>query len=166
MSDAEDAEDAPQSSPPQFARKRRREMYHEDSNPSSDPPLFSSDPPDPSIESYVQKPRKRQYHGTWWGQRAKRPHLMSREPSTRTFARNLDSGVWMGSDSSDDTLPDAGTNGHAPQAISLQLSRRRQPSLTRTELHAFRVVQDSVDRDKEYVDLSSVTRSFLIVRLT
>lgn len=157
MSDASDVEDALPSSPSQFHWKRSREVYHEDSNPSSDPPLFSSDPLDASVENYVQKPRKRQYRGTWWGQRAKRQHL-----SSRTFVRNLDSGVWMGSDGSDDTLPDTSINDYAPQAVSLQLSRWRQsvqPSHTQPEMHAYQVVQDSVERDKEYVDLSSVTHS-------
>ena len=157
MSDASDVENVPLTSPSHFLPKHSRAVYHEDSNPSSDPPLFSSDPLDASAENYVQKPRKRQYHGTWWGQRAKRQHLAG-----RTFIRNLDSGVWMGSDSSDDTLPDTSTNGYAPQAVSLQLSRCRQSvqsSLTPAEIHAYRVVQDSVDRDKEYVDLSSVTHS-------
>jgi hypothetical protein len=161
MSDASDVEDAPLSSPPQFRQKRSLEVYHEDSNPLSDPPFFSSDPLDASVENYVQNPRKRQYRGTWWGQRAKRQHLNNGELPTRTLVRNLDSGVWMGSDSSDDTLPDTSTNDYAPQAVSLQLSRRRQsvqPLLTPTEMHAYRVVQDSVEHDKEYVDLSSVTR--------
>jgi hypothetical protein len=68
----------------------------------------------------------------------------------------------MGSDSSDDAIPDTRTYDYAPQAVSLQLSRRRQsiqPSLTPAEIHAYRVVQDSVERDKEYVDLSFVTHS-------
>ena len=162
MSDASDASDAPLSPPSQFLRKRSHEVYHEDSNPSSDPPFFSSDPLDASIENYVQKSRKRQYRGTWWGQRTKQQHLTAGEPLTRTFVRNLDSGIWIGSDTSDDTIPDIGTNDYIPQAVSLQLSRRRQsvqPSLTPAEIHAYQVVQDSVERDKEYVDLSSVTHS-------
>lgn len=68
----------------------------------------------------------------------------------------------MGSDSSDDAIADTSTSGYAPQAVSLQVSRRRQsiqPSLTPAEIHAYRVVQDSVERDKEYVDLSFVTHS-------
>jgi len=157
MSDASDVEDVPLSPLSQFRRKRSHEVYHEDSNPSSDPPLFSSDPPDASVENYVQKPRKRQYRGTWWGERAKRQHTAG-----RTFVRNLDSGVWMGSDSSDDTLPDTSTNGYVSQAVSLHLSRwhqSAQPSLSPSEIHAYQVVQDSVERDKEYVDLSFVTRS-------
>jgi hypothetical protein len=162
MSNASDTEDVPSSSPPLFLRKRSHEVYHEDSNPSSDPPLFSSDPLDASVENYLQKPQKRQYRGTWWGQRIKRQHLTDQESSARTLVRNLDSGIWMGSDSSDDTLPETITNRHAPQAVSLQLSRRRpstQPPLTPAEIHAYRIVQDSVERDKEYVDLSSVTHS-------
>jgi hypothetical protein len=162
MSDASDDEDIPLSSPSQFRRKRSREVYHEDSNPSSDPPFFSSDPPDASVEHYLQKPRKRQYRGTWWGQHTKRQHLTGGKSLTRTFVRNLDSGVWMGSDGSDDAIPDTSTYDYAPQAVNLQLSRRRQSiqqSLTPAEIHAYRVVQDSIERDKEYVDLSSVTHS-------
>ena len=79
-------------------RKRTRQSFLlEDSTPS-DPALFSSDPPDPSVEHYFSPRHKKQHRGTWW----------QREPEVRkvrkAFQRNMDSGVFMGSDSSYESL--------------------------------------------------------------
>lgn len=111
----------PPSSPPPFLappilrRKRTRVPEHTDhSTPSSDGPIFSSDPPDPSVDEYFQPRRKRQYRGTWWGETT-RQDVPTEPPQQRAkngFSRNMDSGIWMGSDvtdeghRSDDTAPD------------------------------------------------------------
>jgi hypothetical protein len=95
-------------------RKRRHPTFLAEDSTPSDPALFSSDPPDPSAEHYFAPRRKKQYRGTWWqdGTKEKRER--------KAFERNLDSGVFMGSDSSlesldvevgdelesDDTVPD------------------------------------------------------------
>jgi hypothetical protein len=75
--------------------------------PSSDPALFSSDDIPTSLEDYSgpveggPTRKKRRYRGTWWGEEtvdAKRKRIDFREK------RNLDSGVWMGSDESSSDL--------------------------------------------------------------
>lgn len=110
----------PPSSPPPFLppyyvphRKRTRAPDHEDDSTPSDGPLFSSDPPDPSIDEYFQPRRKRQYRGTWWGEIAQDTPVEPAQQRAKTgFSRNMDSGVWMGSDvteeelRSDETIPD------------------------------------------------------------
>ncbi|RDI76706.1 hypothetical protein Vi05172_g13308 [Venturia inaequalis] len=109
----------PPSSPPPFlapypilGRKRTRLPEHTDDSTPSDGPLFSSDPPDPSVDEYFQPRRKRQYRGTWWGEVTREEDGPAEPAPQRTknaFSRNMDSGVWMGSDEefgSDGTAPD------------------------------------------------------------
>ncbi|KAB8075360.1 hypothetical protein BDV29DRAFT_108505 [Aspergillus leporis] len=78
------------------------------SQPSSDPALFSSDDiPASGLENYhapVSGSRKRRYRGTWWGEMVKDP---KRKRADFKEKRNVDSGVWMGSDESgaDSLLP-------------------------------------------------------------
>lgn len=156
MSDAFDYTQMP-SSPPEFSLpslKRARELYlyREESNynPSSDspPPLFSSDPPDPSIDNYAQRSRKRQYRGTWWRQ----------QHATRAaFTRNLDSGVWMGSDDDSVESQYAASNEVLPN--SRRSTTRSAPATIRSaaETEAYRIVHESVERDAESVDISLVS---------
>lgn len=110
-------------------RKRTRPSFLADDSTPSDPALFSSDPPDPSADNYFAPKRKKQYRGTWW------QNGSSEKRERKAFARNMDSGVFMGSDSSvesldveddprsDDTVPD--------DILALQSrSARREPAIT------------------------------------
>ena len=89
-----------------FGSKRSREDSFVD---SSDPPLFSSDDASASIENYDDKRKKRQYRGTWWGEKLDKSIQtvmdidVVKPQRKREFKRNIDSAVWMGSD---DTDPD------------------------------------------------------------
>ncbi|ELR07141.1 hypothetical protein VC83_02397 [Pseudogymnoascus destructans] len=71
---------------------------------SSDPPLFSSDD-DPSAENYSD-PKRRQkmrYKGPWYKQEPDNSLSNQGERKVkRTLERQFDSGVWLGSDSTDD----------------------------------------------------------------
>ncbi|KAJ5188745.1 Leucine-rich repeat typical subtype [Penicillium cf. griseofulvum] len=72
------------------------------SQPSSDPALFSSDDiPASGLENYHATVsgagRKRRYRGTWWGEQVIDP---KRKRADFKEKRNVDSGVWMGSDES------------------------------------------------------------------
>ena len=99
-------------------RKRDRDEYLAN---SSDAPLFSSDDlPSSSADNYLEHRQKRQYQRSWF-----EPEDMSptKEPNPRPtkgclsiskprhargpFIRNIDSGIWMGSDDSEeaDGLP-------------------------------------------------------------
>lgn len=136
----------PPSSPPPFLappilrRKRTRVPEHTDDSTPSDPPLFSSDPPDPSVDEYFQPRRKRQYRGTWWGETTRQgaPTEPPKQRVKNDFSRNMDSGIWMGSDvtdedlRSDDTAPDVepprGDVGrHAVPRNAMQPSMARIP---------------------------------------
>jgi len=167
MSDVSDVEEAPPSSPPHFSlpsRKRARNLHNEDVNTSSDPPLFSSDPVDPSIDNYGQNSRKRQYRGVWWGQQVKSSRQSHKAPIAKSpFARNLDSGVWMGSDSSDDaTSYEPPSQKDVDPAESLPAVSRNafRSSLTAGRSAAlnvaYQIVNVNADLDGESVDLSLV----------
>ena len=85
-------------------RKRPRLEDDEDTTRftlSSDPALFSSDDHSSGIENYAAKRRKQQWEGTWWGEG--RDVAPKRK---RSFKRNLDSGIFLGSESTDSGLED------------------------------------------------------------
>src|SRR5271155_2636469 len=82
-------------SQPALNRKRTRLDYEPAT--SSDPAVFSSDEQAPSAESYSSKRRKDKWTGTWWGAKA-RDATTNRK---RSFRRNFDSGIYMGSEGTD-----------------------------------------------------------------
>lgn len=72
---------------------------------SSDPAVFSSDD-DPSADNYTQGRRKQKYRGPWFRQQLASDSQESQEHESpkkgkRTFERQFDSGVWLGSDGTD-----------------------------------------------------------------
>jgi hypothetical protein len=148
----------PPSSPPLPAqpsrRKRTRLTFNHDQYTTSDPPLFSSDPPDPSVDHYFQPRRKRQYRGTWWGPDPDAVHNSDSEHKSKAdFARNLDSGVWMGSDNTDESL---GSDDVAPESSQNCFERTTRPvpvARNSPEEVARRIVQQSLDHEQEVVDL-------------
>lgn len=94
-----------------FQKPKRLSRLSQTSFPSSDPAFFSSDDiPSSSLENYhgqqqqhqhpqhqLELSRKRRYRGTWWGEMTKEA---KRKRADFKEKRNLDSGVWMGSDES------------------------------------------------------------------
>lgn len=81
---------------PGLIRKRTRSDY--EAATSSDPALFSSDEHAPNLDSYATKRRKEQWKGTWWG--AKTIPVRKK----RSFRRNFDSGIFLGSEDTDMSL--------------------------------------------------------------
>ena len=91
---------------PQLAPLRKR-SYDDFHDTSSEPPLFSSDGPNPSAEDYKSPRRKRQYRLPWFEAETfitvTRKYAFHPKPRERgPFRRNFDSGVYMGSDDSED----------------------------------------------------------------
>ncbi|KAF2842758.1 hypothetical protein M501DRAFT_1012156 [Patellaria atrata CBS 101060] len=91
-------------------KKRSRPIDDYDILLTSDPPLFSSDdnPLDASVDDYREGgKRKKQYHGVWWHQN-QRPGVLASgtdfSAPKSVFSRNMDSGVWMGSDCTEDDI--------------------------------------------------------------
>ncbi|KAK4102940.1 hypothetical protein N658DRAFT_446569 [Parathielavia hyrcaniae] len=179
--------------PPPDRRKRGRDMEPPPtlSSTSSDPAFFSSDD-DPALDNYQSHGRrKRRYVGAWFDQQPAssdsgvgddtrqsfpfpRRNRGPPQPQKREFRRQLDSGVWMGTegnltdtdDSFDlDPVP-AKFPLSSPPALrqctasntnmpSIPLSPAR-PRLTSGEQQVQNTIQSCVDRGDELVDLSDL----------
>lgn len=161
---------------PSFIRKRSRASYDDDDvGTSSDPALFSSDEQAPGAENYVTDKRKKHtYQGSWWSHRQSSSNGKKRE-----FRRNYDSGIFMGSETSDGSLSSdsfgledellrdqQNTRSRSrlftiesaqttPKAIKTQ--PRMQTSTTSAEHETVKqIVRQALELGKEEVDLSYV----------
>lgn len=157
--------------------KRKRSTASQIFSDSSDPAIFSSDD-DPALDNYTEgRHKKKRYVGSWFQQRpassdsglSVRPESSGRPGSRwkRPFVP-VDSGVFMGSDSSiDDILdelpparahyavlpPATTTKPTAPQLT--QVPRLLQKGkLSETEAKAQEIIRRCIDRGIEAVDLS------------
>jgi hypothetical protein len=141
-------------------QKRTRALSYRDDSTPSDGPLFSSDPPDPSVDQYFQPRRKRQYRGTWWGEVANHsPPEPAPQRTKSGFSRNMDSGIWMGSDNTDESLGSDGTvpDEELPPAISFSSSRippPPQPPEAPAIKKARAVIQNCLDNSIENITLA------------
>lgn len=138
---------------------------------SSDPPLFSSDD-DPSAENYSD-PKRRQkmkYKGPWYKQEPDNSSSNQGErKGKRTLERQFDSGVWLGSDSTDDDADyDFLKGAPVPSFLSKGLPMAMRPSPLRSRVIipsteypsqedlARQQIQQCLEEGNEDVDLSCV----------
>lgn len=154
---------------PPLSRKRTHQDF--EINNSSDPALFSSDDHLPAAEDYSSKRQKKKWEGTWWGDRL-RSTTASRK---RSFKRNYDSGIFMGSEGTDTSLDDEFlTDQHAPEdtaASTDALSPKFESNISATinkpfsrpvqicqvspgVYHARQTIQRCLEEGSENVDLS------------
>ncbi|KAI1417364.1 hypothetical protein F5Y13DRAFT_83720 [Hypoxylon sp. FL1857] len=148
-----------------FANTRKRARDGQPPLPvfsnSSDPAVFSSDD-DPGVENYTQgRHKKKRYIGSWFQQHPTSSDSTFSEisrplPKTRrTFKRQLDSGVWMGSDNSVDTEDEATPAVKAPAESKLQLKHARPVmAISPSEARAREVIQHAIDSGTQVIDLS------------
>ncbi|KAI1199140.1 hypothetical protein F5X97DRAFT_133768 [Nemania serpens] len=133
---------------------------------SSDPAVFSSDD-DPHIDNYVEgRHHKKRYIGSWFQQMPASSdstfsEAVGPQPKpNRTFERQLDSGVWMGSDELSDPADDEDfTMGiDPPPKLKLPQSRnpRPAPSLTPEQMVLYTRIDASIEEGNPNVDLSSL----------
>jgi hypothetical protein len=138
-------------------RKRRQAQQSNLAYNSSDPAVFSSDD-DPALDNYVEGRRKRRYVGTWYQQDPASSDSGFGEPSARpatktkrTLARQLDSGVFLGSDStdSDDLMecPEVPSRPRLAQLVVPRISDAEQ--LLRTK------IRSCMDSGEETIDFWS-----------
>lgn len=133
----------PPSSPPTLPvailprpdRKRRHQQLNDVSTISSDPPLFSSDPPDAALDS---DRRKRTYRGPWWAVKS-------------DLSRNFDSGVFI---PSDDTLPNFDQSAQYPASTSRTKHVAIQSHTSSSTDRAWIIVEEALEKGEEVVDLS------------
>ncbi|KAI1379101.1 hypothetical protein F4677DRAFT_442829 [Hypoxylon crocopeplum] len=130
---------------------------------SSDPAVFSSDD-DPHVENYTEgRRRKKRYVGSWFQQHPTSSDSTFSEPARplpktkRTFQRQFDSGVWMGSDNSVDVEDDATADIKVPTESKLPQLRHARPvtTISPSEVAIRRVIQNAIDSGNPTVDLSS-----------
>ncbi|KAF2141879.1 uncharacterized protein K452DRAFT_271736 [Aplosporella prunicola CBS 121167] len=144
--------DEPPSSPPPlphtYSRKRTRSYSHHDPGTSSDPVMFSSDDAPEDVENYsTPDRRKRQYTGAWWAHGHRSKSL--RTETKAELSRNVDSGVWLNSDSSDDSLIErlaAAATTHDPHFKVMSAEH----------MVANAKVQECIEEGDEKVDLSGL----------
>lgn len=139
------------------SRRKRSYASHMFSD-SSEPAIFSSDN-DPAAENYFQGPRqKKQYRGTWDDQQpidAISGASSAGARDKRKFERQVDSGVFMGSDDLDldPDFPPPPAASRMPQINSLAPRRAR---LDFSESIALQIIRRCVEGGYLSVDLSSV----------
>jgi hypothetical protein len=130
---------------------RKRVRLHDSPPPlSSDPAIFSSDD-DPSADNYVPGRRKKQYRGPWFKQESCDEYMEDTPPNEkrpRAFKRQMDSGVWMGSDGTDSDLGDLPAPS-ASQSFSYRGSQQAV-QLSPVDEH----IHECLEYGNEAVDLS------------
>ncbi|KAJ5773631.1 Leucine-rich repeat typical subtype [Penicillium paradoxum] len=144
-----------------FHRARRLSRFDDlSSQPSSDPALFSSDDiPASGLENYHATQsgagRKRRYRGTWWGEQVLDP---KRKRADFKEKRNVDSGVWMGSDESSVLEPRklGNTTPLTMETVNIPVQTRTPVRASEEpEAHRFarKLVNDCLDKGWESIDL-------------
>ncbi|CAJ2504002.1 Uu.00g113960.m01.CDS01 [Anthostomella pinea] len=131
---------------------------------SSDPAVFSSDD-DPNVDNYAHgRHRKKRYVGSWYQQQSASSDSAFSDERTlpakgkRTFERQVDSGVWMGSDSSLDFEDDMSIQFDTPAESKLPQLKYTQAVGTKspTEDMVRLKIQTAIDNGDENIDLSSL----------
>ncbi|TVY53542.1 Glucose-repressible alcohol dehydrogenase transcriptional effector [Lachnellula cervina] len=151
-----------------FSNSRRRKRVLSSPPVSSDPAIFSSDD-DPSADNYTQERRKKKYRGPWYQQQLASDsgsldqnendqHMKGKR--ARTFERQYDSGIFMGSDGTDidevmENLPT--TRGSALSLRPGGLSRSAQTDrpIPSPEELARGQIDRCLEEGEESIDLSS-----------
>ncbi|KND87810.1 hypothetical protein TOPH_07600 [Tolypocladium ophioglossoides CBS 100239] len=127
---------------------------------SSDPAVFSSDD-DPGLDNYVEGRRKKRYVGSWFQQHPTSSDstfsegIIVPKQSKRTLARQVDSGVFLGSDGTDgedimDAL-DITVRSKLPQ-----LDKRPIPRVSEAELAAREKIRVCIEQGDETIDFWSL----------
>lgn len=127
---------------------------------SSDPAVFSSDD-DPGLDNYVDGRRKKRYVGSWYQQQPASSDSATGEsfqppPKTkRTLARQMDSGVFLGSDGTESE--DIMETLEVPTRPKLpQLEQRPLRRVSDAELAAQRKIRECIEQGNETLDLWSM----------
>jgi len=138
---------------PAFQRKRGR---HDDVI-SSDPPLFSSDDLPEAVENYTSDRPKRLRQGPWWTDAPNhQDQLVIRvgpKKKKREFTRNFDSGVWMGSDGTENSEEDQAVGAQSLEPSAAQVDypgHFDEPSGDQGVLQNTQPSQDTSEPPPEY----------------
>jgi hypothetical protein len=155
----------PPSSPPQlptlsdisFPGAAGRKRLHSDYGSLSSDPLFSEDVSELDFDGDDEQPKpKRLFKGPWWDVTRKPRQSLRKSMMKKESFRNVDSGVWMGSDGSDDSV--FGESSKTKHPVRDEHKQQRQQPAWQDDPEAFaaRVVIGCLEHGKETVDLSGI----------
>lgn len=144
------------------ALTRKRQLSDYASGSLSSDPLFSDGTSDGDASQYgSDQPRKKKLvRGPWWnlqrsGIKSLRQGIVKKEGK-----RNADSGVWMGSDESQESIDSIVSGQQRLQELAMDDIAEEEPKSDDTvpdsETLAERIVNGCVDRGTERVDLSDL----------
>jgi hypothetical protein len=155
----------PPSSPPQlptlsdisFQCVAGRKRLHSDYGSLSSDPLFSEDVSELDFNGDDDQPKpKRLFKGPWWDVGQKPRQSLRKSMMKKESFRNVDSGVWMGSDSSDDSIFGERSRTKLPVRDEHKQQRQQPSWQDDPEDFAARKVMDCLENGKEVVDLSGI----------
>lgn len=159
----------PPSSPPllptlsniSFAGVTNRKRQLSDYGSLSSDPLFSEDASDADGDSQNGQPRrKRLVKGPWWTPGKMTGQSLRRNMAKKEGFRNADSGVWMGSDDSTDSLKSSQARMEGLEVKDDNLGSetlvKSRSTFSHPEVLADEIVLRCVENGKERVDLSDL----------
>lgn len=126
---------------------------------SSDPAIFSSDD-DPGLDNYVSSRRKRKYVGSWYNQLPASgdstfSESMQLPRPKRTLRRQLDSGVFLGSDGTEtDEIPDILELPIHPKVPRFE--KPAVPTLSEAERQAQDKIRECLEQGNDSIDFWSM----------
>ncbi|KAK4500518.1 hypothetical protein PRZ48_008707 [Zasmidium cellare] len=133
---------------------RKRPLPDYDNNISSDP-LFSEDPSEAEDQTeYEQPKRKRMVKGPWWT--LGRKSSQQSAPRPKEDFRNADSGVWLGSDESIDSLLNNARDLNVAERIPTSSIAVHPPPLSQGERVAVSAIAGCLEAGRDAVDLSAL----------
>nr|POE51651.1 leucine-rich repeat-containing protein 40 [Quercus suber] len=140
--------------PSAFPKSLKRQISGYASQQSSDP-VFSDTPSDAEqqFDEQGDPKRKKIVKGPWWNVRRGSECGVRRSLSRRKKIRNFDSGVWMGSDSSEESNASIVPNQQRTQMGDAPVGENAIPV---TEAIAADFIQRCLDEGKEAVDLTDL----------
>ncbi|KAK3677813.1 hypothetical protein LTR78_002663 [Recurvomyces mirabilis] len=146
-------------------RPLHRKRQHSDYGSLSSDPLFSDTTEEDDEGIDLQPPRRKKLtRGPWWNVGRRSKHDLRRSMARKEKMRNADSGVWMGSDASEDSIDSVMSSQQRMQELVVEdegpaddteASDEEAPALD-AETYAARMVQDCLDRGKEVVNLGDL----------
>ncbi|KYG41030.1 hypothetical protein M433DRAFT_508296 [Acidomyces richmondensis BFW] len=145
--------------PPIRPLTRKRALHSYDS--CSSDPVFSDDTSGNEEEDAERPRRKRLIQGPWWSLRKRGGFQAKRTMAQKTGRRNADSGVWMGSDESVDSIDSLMTNRERLRDLAVEdvVEEDELPTeecVQDQESLAPCIIQRCVEDGKETVDLSDI----------
>jgi ribosomal protein S27AE len=141
-----------------FTANAGRKRLHSDYGSLSSDPLFSEDSSELDFQDEGEQPkRKRLVKGPWWDVGRRPRQSLRRNMMKKERFRNVDSGVWMGSDGSDESLPmEPPRMKLAFRDESSRLQKQRPETGNDPAAFADRVVQGCLENGRETIDLSGI----------